>query len=165
MVQAAVQKSIRNAVSRAHHCLPIKKAHKLHAFLNGCSVRIMYLLMIVKKSACIRLKNMCLNSLNILEEAWSLLSIVMVIAADFRGLTVFLLLSIIVVCLAATFPPCLHARSVSAADLAMLVELAPTDEGVFVAQRQAEMDTASTRTPEFAMALYLRNKECLTQKV
>ena len=91
----------------------------------------------------------------------------MVIAADFRGLTVFLLLSIIIVCLAATFPPCLNARSVSAADLAMLAELAPMDEGVFVAQleRQAEMDTASTRTPEFAMALYLRNEVCLTQKV
>ena len=89
----------------------------------------------------------------------------MVVAADFRGLTVFLLLCIIIVCLAATFPPCLNARSVSAADLATLAELAPIDEGVFVAQRQAEMDTASTTTPEFAMALYLRNEVCLTRKV
>ena len=99
------------------------------------------------------------------EEASSLLSIVMVIAADFRGRTVFLLLSLINVCLAATFPPCLNARSVSAADLATLAELAAMDEDVFVAQRQAEMDTASTTTPEFSMALFLRNEVCLTRKV
>ena len=134
MVQAAVQKSIRNAVSRAHHCLPIKKARRLRTFLNGCSVSRTDLLMIVQKSACIRLKKVCLNSLNILEEAWSLLSIVMVIAADFRGLTVFLLLSLINVCLAATFPPCLHASIAFAADLARLDGLDPMDEPMFVAQ-------------------------------
>ena len=68
------------------------------------------------------------------EEAWSLLSIVMVIAADFRGLTVFLLLSLINVCLAATFPPCLHASIAFAADLARLDGLDPMDEPMFVAQ-------------------------------
>ena len=68
------------------------------------------------------------------EEASSLLSIVMVIAADFRGLTVFLLLSIIFVCLAATFPPCLHASIAFAADLAWLDGLDPMDEPMFVVQ-------------------------------
>ena len=68
------------------------------------------------------------------EEASSLLSIVMVIAADFRGLAVFLLLSLINVCLAATFFSCLHASIAFAADLARLEGLDPMDEPMFVAQ-------------------------------
>ena len=68
------------------------------------------------------------------EEAWSLLSIVMVIAADFQGLAVFLLLSLINVCLAATFFSCLHASIAFAADLARLDGLDPMDEPLFVAQ-------------------------------
>ena len=57
-----------------------------------------------------------------------------VIAADFQGLTVFLLLSLINVCLAAMFPPCLHASIAFAADLARLDGLDPMDEPLFVAQ-------------------------------
>ena len=54
----------------------------------------------------------------------------------FAGLTVFLLLSMIIVtvCLAATFPPCLHASIAFAADLARLDGLDPMDEPMFVAQ-------------------------------